>query len=170
MNNKISPTLFNPVALNIIKTLPVTADPCGKTFFGFDSGQEEHLVVGKVDYQINQKHSIFGRYTLANLTPAQHLRRKESSEQANIRDQRPGLLVCHRRHVSVRVGRSQFVSHRRESDQYREDFRCLPVHAGLRLCRNHFSGRRARHVHEHDQRRVPDWNLGGRSRASLTTD
>ena len=66
--NKISPTLFNPVALNIIKTLPATADPCGKTFFGFVSGQEEHLVVSKVDYQINQKHSLFGRMTLAKLS------------------------------------------------------------------------------------------------------
>jgi hypothetical protein len=65
--NKIGPTAFNPVALNIIKTLPVTADPCGKVQFGFVGGQDEHLVVSKVDYQISGKHSVFGRWTLAKL-------------------------------------------------------------------------------------------------------
>jgi len=50
VNNKVWPTAFSPVALNIIKTLPTTADPCGKTLFGYVSGQEEDLAVVKVDF------------------------------------------------------------------------------------------------------------------------
>ncbi|HXP87631.1 MAG TPA: TonB-dependent receptor [Bryobacteraceae bacterium] len=67
VGNKISPTAFSTVALNIDKTLPPTADPCGKTLFGFVSGQEEDLGVAKVDYTLSEKHSLFGRYTVANL-------------------------------------------------------------------------------------------------------
>jgi len=66
-NNKISPTAFSPVSLNIVKTLPTTADRCGKTLFGYKQGLEEDLGVAKMDYQITNKHSLFGRYTVANL-------------------------------------------------------------------------------------------------------
>src|SRR5215831_5071697 len=57
-NNKISPTAFSPVSLNIVKTLPTTADPCGKTLFGYVQGQEEDLGVAKLDYSKSDKHSI----------------------------------------------------------------------------------------------------------------
>ena len=68
VNNMISPTLLNPVSLNIVKTFPVTNDPCGRTTYGLVANQDENLYVSKVDYQISSKHSIFGRFMFGNLT------------------------------------------------------------------------------------------------------
>jgi len=65
--NRISPTLLNPVPLNIVKTMPVTADPCGKASYGLVANQDEDLWVGRIDYQQSTKNSIFGRFTAANL-------------------------------------------------------------------------------------------------------
>jgi hypothetical protein len=66
-NNQISPTLLNPVALNIYKTMVPTSDPTGKTFYSTVGNQDEDLYSGKVDYQINAQHSIFGRVMAAKL-------------------------------------------------------------------------------------------------------
>jgi hypothetical protein len=70
VNNRISPTLLNPVALNIIKTLPATppADVCGRTLYGLVADQDENLITAKMDYQISPKNSIFGRYMSGGLT------------------------------------------------------------------------------------------------------
>src|SRR6266700_1506623 len=67
VGNKVSPSLLNPVALNIQKTMPVTGDPCGKVVFGKVANQDEDLWAARIDYQQSPKNSIFGRLTLANL-------------------------------------------------------------------------------------------------------
>jgi hypothetical protein len=66
-NNTIAPNLLNPVAVAIARTLPVSNDPCGRTLFGLVANQDEDQVVAKVDYTINSKQSIFGRYMLGRL-------------------------------------------------------------------------------------------------------
>src|SRR5262245_22113590 len=40
VNNKISPSALNPVAVNIAKTLPVSTDPCGRTLYGLVANQD----------------------------------------------------------------------------------------------------------------------------------
>src|SRR5436309_4964889 len=67
VDNKISPSLLNPVAVNISKTFPVTNNPCGRTLYGRVADQDEDLVTAKIDYTISPKHSIFGRFMLGNL-------------------------------------------------------------------------------------------------------
>jgi hypothetical protein len=67
VNNKISPTLLNPVALNILKTFPPTVDASGRASYRQVANQDENLGTGKFDYQINAKQSIFGRLTYAQL-------------------------------------------------------------------------------------------------------
>src|SRR5690348_14405912 len=66
-NNIISPTLLNPVALNILKTLPTPTNDCGKVNFGLIANQDEDLTAFKVDYQASPKNSIFARFTSAHL-------------------------------------------------------------------------------------------------------
>jgi hypothetical protein len=68
--NVIAPTLLNPVALNIMKTMPVTTDPCGRASYGLVANQDEDLYVARMDYQQSSKNSIFGRFTAANLNVA----------------------------------------------------------------------------------------------------
>ena len=55
-------TQLNGPAVAIAKQLPQTADPCGKIVFGTPSSSNDRQGVGKVDYQINDKHTLFGRY------------------------------------------------------------------------------------------------------------
>ena len=68
VNNTISPSLLNPVAVAIAKTLPVTANPCGTTLYGLVADMDETLVTAKMDYQISDKESMFGRFMSGNLT------------------------------------------------------------------------------------------------------
>jgi len=67
VGNKIAPTLLNPVAVNIAKTFPVSADPCGRVLYGLVANQDENLYVSKVDYQLSSKHATFGRFMLGKL-------------------------------------------------------------------------------------------------------
>jgi hypothetical protein len=67
VNNTISPSALNPVAVNIAKTFPVSNDPCGRTLYGLVANQDENLVTSKIDYTVSAKHSIFGRFMLGSL-------------------------------------------------------------------------------------------------------
>ena len=62
VGNKISPALFSKAALNISAKLPTTSDPCGLVQYGLPTASDEWQQVTKVDYQLNQKHRVFGRY------------------------------------------------------------------------------------------------------------
>src|SRR5207302_1393198 len=44
---------------------PTTTDPCGKVTIGRKAGSDEYLTVGRMDYQLSDKHSLFGRYLSA---------------------------------------------------------------------------------------------------------
>jgi hypothetical protein len=62
VGNKISPALFSRAALNISAKLPTTSDPCGLIQYGLPSASDEWQQVTKIDYQLNSKHRLFGRY------------------------------------------------------------------------------------------------------------
>jgi len=62
VGNRVSPALFSPAALNITARLPTTTDPCGLLQYGLPSATDEGQYVSKVDYTINAKHTLFGRY------------------------------------------------------------------------------------------------------------
>jgi len=62
VGNRISPTLFSKAALNISAKLPTTTDVCGRVQFGQPAATDEWQQVTKVDYQLNNKHRVFGRY------------------------------------------------------------------------------------------------------------
>ena len=67
VGNRISPALLNPVALNIVKTIPTPSDASGRLLYGLVANQDENLFSGRVDYQLSSKHSIFGRFLSAQL-------------------------------------------------------------------------------------------------------
>jgi hypothetical protein len=60
-NNRIDPDLFSPAALKIAARLPKTDDGCGEVKFGRVSNDDRKEFVAKIDYQKNEKHSLFGR-------------------------------------------------------------------------------------------------------------
>jgi hypothetical protein len=53
---------FSQQALNVVKFLPTSSDPCGKVSFGPITNSSDSQVLGRVDYTINSKQTLFGRY------------------------------------------------------------------------------------------------------------
>jgi len=68
VNNQINPALFSPAAVNLVKRLPTTTDPCGKITFDVKSDRDEKQTLARVDYQLGTKHSFFGRYFVTRYT------------------------------------------------------------------------------------------------------
>ncbi|MEO8256984.1 MAG: carboxypeptidase regulatory-like domain-containing protein [Acidobacteriota bacterium] len=62
VGNRVDPALFSKAALSITSRLPTTTDPCGLVQFGQPSSTDDQQYVGKVDFQISSKHSLFARY------------------------------------------------------------------------------------------------------------
>ena len=58
----INPNLFSPQAKAVAALLPKSSDPCGKVPFGPVTKANEGQLVGRMDYQINDKQTLFGRY------------------------------------------------------------------------------------------------------------
>ena len=68
VNNRIDPAVYSKPAVNLVtQWLPSPTDACGKVAVGRRSDSDEHLSVGRIDYQWSEKHSLFGRYTVARL-------------------------------------------------------------------------------------------------------
>jgi Carboxypeptidase regulatory-like domain/TonB dependent receptor len=67
ISNRINPSLLSPVSLAILKQpgFPTTSDSCGRVKIGRKAGSDEYLTVGRVDYNLSDKHSLFGRYLSA---------------------------------------------------------------------------------------------------------
>src|SRR5205085_5623044 len=73
VDNRINPTLFSPVALNLMKQITPSTDPCGQTQFARRNNLNEQIIVGRVDYQQSEKNSLFGRFEQARLlTPTDY--------------------------------------------------------------------------------------------------
>jgi hypothetical protein len=62
-NNQIAPALLSPVAVKIAGLLPKSADPCGRVTFGLLANSDQNDIVGRVDFQVTEKQTLFGRTT-----------------------------------------------------------------------------------------------------------
>jgi hypothetical protein len=94
VNNRISPNLINPAAVNITNHLPVSSDPCGKVNFGILTNQDEHMGVTRLDYTKSDKHSIFSRLFIANqATPTTYDGRDLLTLKAFAQDNRVSTLA-----------------------------------------------------------------------------
>jgi len=62
VDNRISPALFDPVALRYLEYIPTSTDPCGRYQYGYPTPSTDHQIVGRVDFQQSARHSIYGRY------------------------------------------------------------------------------------------------------------
>ena len=65
VNNRINPALLSPAAVNIAKRLPTTTDPCGQISYSRETNPDERQPIGRVDVQLSQNHSLFGRYMMS---------------------------------------------------------------------------------------------------------
>src|SRR4051794_33091605 len=60
--NRITPTLFDPPSIKLANYLPQSSDPCGKVSFGIPVQSDETQIIGRVDWIISPRHSLYGRY------------------------------------------------------------------------------------------------------------
>src|SRR5262249_11041425 len=67
--NKVPTNLFNPAALKLATNyVPASSDPCGKIQYGIPQTGDEDQAIGRVDYVRNEKHTMFGRYFMAQFS------------------------------------------------------------------------------------------------------
>ena len=74
VGNRIDPAQFSRPAVELIKRMNVTPiDQCGKVLFGRKTNADEWFPVAKVDYQLSEKQSLFGRFEMGHLdTPSDY--------------------------------------------------------------------------------------------------
>jgi Carboxypeptidase regulatory-like domain len=66
-NNFVSPSSFSPQALNLLKYIPVSSDPCGKITYGIPTPSNETQYIGRFDWTRSVKDALFVRYFIVNL-------------------------------------------------------------------------------------------------------
>jgi hypothetical protein len=64
-NSQVPASRFNPAALKLDSYLPVSNDPCGKVTYGIPTTGDEDQAIGRIDWTKSPKHSVYGRYFLA---------------------------------------------------------------------------------------------------------
>jgi hypothetical protein len=71
VGNRIDPARLSPAAVNIARRLPTPVDACGRVNYSRSRPRDERQYIGKMDVQLTQNHSLFGRYILTTdvLTP-----------------------------------------------------------------------------------------------------
>jgi Carboxypeptidase regulatory-like domain/TonB dependent receptor len=74
VNNILPTNLISAQALKFASYFPVGPEPCGTVFYRIIANQDENMGLGKVDYQINSKQSLFVRYFVTHsLIPSSYL-------------------------------------------------------------------------------------------------
>jgi len=66
--NQIPTTSYNASAVALLKYLPLSTDPCGKVVYGAPNPQNEDQYIGRLDWTINQKQALYGRYFVTHFT------------------------------------------------------------------------------------------------------
>ncbi len=102
VNNMLTPAQISPQAVNMAKAFPVGPEPCGNTTYTMIANQNEHMGLGKIDYQINSKQSFFGRYFATHsLTPSSFTGTELSVQNAGTDDTVNSLVLGHTYIVSA---------------------------------------------------------------------
>ncbi len=60
--NQIPVSMFDPAALKMLQFLPQTTNQCGQVTYGIPANNNEYETIGRVDWIISSKHTLFGRY------------------------------------------------------------------------------------------------------------
>src|ERR1022692_2469459 len=67
--NQIPVSTFDPAGLKLASTyIPLSADPCGLTYFGYLANNPDDQWIGRVDYNISAKQQFYGRYFMYDYT------------------------------------------------------------------------------------------------------
>jgi len=67
-DNQIPTVRFSAPAVALLKYLPTSPDPCGRLTYAIPNPNNENQIVTRGDWQQSSKHSIFGRYFVADFS------------------------------------------------------------------------------------------------------
>ncbi len=94
--NVLPTGLISSQALAMAKNFPVGPEPCGNTTYALVANQDEHMGLGKIDYQISANQSFFGRYFVTHsLTPSSFTGTELSVQNAGTDDEVNSLVLGH---------------------------------------------------------------------------
>ena len=65
-NDQVPTSRFNQQALNVLKHIPISTDPCGKVTYSLPEPQSEQQILGRVDSSLSPKNNLFGHYFIGN--------------------------------------------------------------------------------------------------------
>ena len=107
-NNMLSTTLYPSGApadvLAFASHFPVGPEPCGLTTFQLIANQNEHMGIGRVDYQINSKQTLFVRYFgTHSLVPSSYTGNELTVVNAGTDDTVNSLVLGHTYLVSTNM-------------------------------------------------------------------
>jgi len=96
VNNVLPMNLISQQALNMAKFFPTGPEPCGLYYYSIIANQNENIGIAKIDYQLNSKQSIFGRYFVAHsLIPSSFTGTELSVLNAGTDDEVNSLVLGH---------------------------------------------------------------------------
>lgn len=96
VNNVLPTSLISPQAVAMAKYFPTGPEPCGQVFYAIKANQNENIGIAKIDYQLNAKQSIFGRYFVAHsLIPSSFTGNEISVLNAGTDDEVNSLVLGH---------------------------------------------------------------------------
>jgi hypothetical protein len=73
VNNQIPQSLISPVAQKMMTFYPQPVNECGQVFYTTLNNFSEQFGIARIDYQANDKHTVFGRYLVSHaLQPASY--------------------------------------------------------------------------------------------------
>src|SRR6476660_2232485 len=64
--SKVPTIRFNQQALNVLKLVPQSADPCGRTTLSIPNTGDENQGVSRIDWIQSSKNTVFGRYFISD--------------------------------------------------------------------------------------------------------
>jgi hypothetical protein len=114
--NDIVPTsLFNPQALNLLKYVPVSTNPCGQVTYAIPEPQGETQYIGRVDWNQSQNNTFFAHYFFADYaSPAQFSTSNILlSQERGVRDRSQSAVVGDTYTISPTIVNSAHVGYTR---------------------------------------------------------
>jgi hypothetical protein len=69
-NDFINPSFFSTPSKNLLKNIPISTDPtgCGKLVYSIPNPSNENQVIGRADWVQSSRHTLYGRYFVADFT------------------------------------------------------------------------------------------------------
>jgi hypothetical protein len=95
-NNKVPTSSFNSSAIQLTKYLPLATNPCGKLVYGIPQPQNEDQFIGRGDWTVNGKHTLFSRYYVTHyVQPGFFNGNLLLTANPSLNDQAQSLVVGH---------------------------------------------------------------------------